>query len=571
MEKFNYLYTEEGNSLPEIPWNAYPRPQLKRDSFFCLNGSWDFLSLSKEVFLKKTLPSPQSFKEKILVPFSPESLLSGINRVFNENETLFYKKIFSLPNGFIRDRVILHFGAADQKATVYLNGKEIGTNVGGYNHFSFDITEQMMAENELLVRIEDTLSKKLPYGKQSKKRGGMWYTPTSGIWQSVWIESVPKAHIKAISYTVKGNIAKITVEGISSGQVIFEDKTLPLTDGACEYTPDKIEFWSPEDPKLYYFTVEGKEDRAESYLAFRSLETKIINGIPRLLLNGEPYFFNGVLDQGYYSDGLLTPADPKCFEKDILLMKEAGFNMLRKHIKVEPEQFYYDCDRLGMVVFQDMINNGDYSFFRDTALPTAGLQKIPDRFLHRDRETRKHFEDALVYTVTSLKNHPSICLWTIFNEGWGQFDSDRMYEKLKALDDTRFIDSTSGWFRQRRSDVESLHIYFKKLKVKKSKRPIFISEFGGYALSIKEHSFNPNNEYGYKKFKDTEALSGAVCRLFEKELLPLIKEGVCASVYTQLSDVEDETNGLVTYDRRIKKFDSRLKEVCLRLYEEIKK
>ena len=252
-------------------------------------------------------------------------------------------------------------------------------------------------------------------------------------------------------------------------------------------------------------------------------------------------------------------------------MKEAGFNMLRKHIKTEPDQFYYDCDRLGMVVFQDMINNGDYSFLRDTALPTVGLQKLPDKLLHRNKETRKNFEDALIYTVDSLKNHPSICLWTIFNEGWGQFDSDKMYKKLKAIDGTRFIDSTSGWFRQKESDVESLHIYFKKLKVKESKKPIFISEFGGYALSVKEHSFNPNNEYGYKKFNDVNALSDAVCELFEKELLPLVKKGLCASVYTQLSDVEDETNGLVTYDRHVKKFDLRLKEVCSKLYDEIRK
>ncbi len=562
MKKFNYLYTKEGENLPEIPWNIYPRPQLKRDSFFCLNGPWDF---------QASFDFPKNFTEKILVPFSPESLLSGINRTFDPKELLYYRKLFTLPEDFIKDRVILHFGAVDQIATVFLNGYELGTNVGGYNHFSFDITEYLREENELLVRAEDTLSKKLPYGKQSRKRGGMWYTPTSGIWQSVWIESVPEAYIRKIGYTLEKNSAIITVEGVKDGQVIFEDKTLPLNNGVCVYTPEKLQPWSPEDPKLYYFTVVSKDDKVESYLAFRSLETKIFHGIPRLCLNGEPYFFNGVLDQGYFSDGLLTPADPKCFENDILLMKEAGFNMLRKHIKVEPEQFYYDCDRLGMIVFQDMVNNGAYSFLRDTALPTVGLQKLPDKLLHKDKETRKIFRESMVSTVNALKNHPSICLWTIFNEGWGQFDSDSMYKRLKALDATRFIDSTSGWFRQKKSDVESLHIYFKKLKVKKSRRPIFISEFGGYALSIKAHSFNPNNEYGYKKFNDAVALSDAVCNLFEHELLPLIKKGLCASVYTQLSDVEDETNGLVTYDRRIKKFDSRLKEVCHKIYDEIKK
>ncbi len=551
-----HLYTDDGQNLPEIPWNIYPRPQLKRDSFFCLNGQWEF-------------GTDKSFSEKITVPFCPESLLSGINRP-TESEYLFYKKEFTLPENFVKDRVFLHFGAVDQISTVYLNNVKLGSNVGGYNHFSFEITDFLEETNQLIVIVKDDLDLTLPYGKQSKKRGGMWYTPVSGIWQTVWIESTPETFIEDILIEADDKSAKITVKGINEGKVIFDDATIPLENGIATYTPENVKKWSPEAPNLYYFTIDGEGDRIESYLAFRKLETKEVDGIMRLCLNGEPYFFNGVLDQGYFSDGIFTPATEKGYENDILLMKEAGFNTLRKHIKVEPEQFYYDCDRLGMVVFQDMINNGDYSFFRDTLLPTLGIQKLNDKNLHKDKKTRRQFTRAMFETVKSLKNHPSICLWTIFNEGWGQFDSDSMYKKLKSLDSTRFIDTTSGWFRNTETDVESLHVYFKKLKLQKSQKPFIISEFGGYALSLEGHVFNPENQYGYKKFTYVEALDDAVCTLFEDEVLPLVKKGLCASIYTQLSDVEDETNGLVTYDRKIKKFSNRLYEINKKICEEIK-
>lgn len=562
MAEYNHMRTVEGEFLPSVPWDVYPRPQLKRDSFFCLNGQWDF-EFSENM--------PQVFSRKIIVPFAPESILSGIFEVKEDGQKLFYKKEFVLPENFVKDRVFLHFGAVDQITKVYLNGEKLGVNIGGYNHFSFEITDFLKETNQLIVQVQDDLLKELPYGKQSKKRGGMWYTPTSGIWQTVWIESTPEKYIEDIIIDADDCSAKITVKGVQDGNIRFFDKTVAIENGVARYSPGTIEKWSPENPKLYYFTVESGEDKVESYLAFRKLEIKDVKNIPRLCLNGEPYYFNGVLDQGYFSDGILTPATEKGFEKDILLMKEAGFNTLRKHIKVEPEQFYYDCDRLGMVVFQDMVNNGNYSFFFDTALPTVGIQKFNDKSLHKNKKSRRYFKKAMAETVKSLKNHPSICMWTIFNEGWGQFESDDMYEMLKSLDDTRFIDSTSGWFKNKLSDVESLHIYFKKLKIKKSQNPVIISEFGGYALSIKEHSFNPENEYGYKKFNDADTLNDAVCILFKDELLPLIKEGLCASVYTQLSDVEDETNGLVTYDRKIKKFDDRLKEINDAIYAEIRK
>ena len=552
--KLNHMLTCEGENLSKIPWNVYPRPQLKRDSFFCLNGEWDFSFNDKET--------------KILVPFAPESLLSGVMETCEE---CVYKREFSLPENFIKDKVFLHFGAVDQIARVYLNGEFVDEHIGGYEHFFFDITAFLKENNELVVKVIDKLDKTLPYGKQTKKRGGMWYTKTTGIWQTVWIESVSESYIKAIDIKADDKKAVITVDGVKTGVAIFEDKSVPFDNSVIEYTPDNIELWSPENPKLYYFTIETEQDKIESYLAFRKLQIKEINNIPRLLLNGKPYFFNGVLDQGYYSDGILTPASEESYINDILLMKEAGFNMLRKHIKVESELFYYHCDRLGMAVFQDMVNNSNYSFLFDTVLPTFFMQKFPDKILHLNKKSRSNFEKEMIQTVNSLKNHPSIVYWTIFNEGWGQFNSARMYETLKKIDSTRFIDSTSGWFRGKKTDVESLHVYFKKLKTVKTNKPVVISEFGGYVLKVENHIFNENKEYGYKTLKDKEEFNLSLLDLFENQLLPLVKQGVCASVYTQVSDVEDEINGLVTYDRKVKKFDNRLKEINMRIFEEISK
>lgn len=550
----NHMLTIQGENLSKIPWNVYPRPQLKRDSFFCLNGEWDFYFNNKET--------------KILVPFAPESKLSGVMETCEE---CVYKREFSLPKGFVKDKVFLHFGAVDQIARVYLNGEFVGEHIGGYEHFFFDITAHLKENNQLTVKVTDKLDKTLPYGKQTKKRGGMWYTKTTGIWQTVWIESVSESYIKAIDIKADDKKAIITVDGVKTGVAIFEDKSVPFDNSVIEYTPDNLSLWSPENPKLYYFTIETEQDKIESYLAFRKLEIKEVNNIPRLLLNGKPYFFNGVLDQGYYSDGILTPASEESYVNDILLMKEAGFNMLRKHIKVESELFYYHCDRLGMAVFQDMVNNSSYSFLFDTVLPTFFMQKFPDKILHLNKKSRSNFEKEMIQTVDSLKNHPSIVYWTIFNEGWGQFDSARMYETLKKIDSTRFIDSTSGWFRGKKTDVESLHVYFKKLKTVKTKKPIVISEFGGYVLKIENHIFNENKEYGYKTLKDKEEFNRSLLDLFENQLLPLVKQGVCASVYTQVSDVEDEINGLVTYDRKVKKFDNRLKEINTLIFEEISK
>ncbi|MBE6733494.1 MAG: glycoside hydrolase family 2 [Ruminococcaceae bacterium] len=554
-----------GESFNAAAWDIYPRPQLKRNSFFSLNGCWDFcLNENPDISLE--------FNEKINVPFAPQSVLSGLRRTVPDRLYLHYRKSFSLPEGFNKGRVILNFGAVDQEATVYLNGIEIGTHIGGYEAFSFDITEHLCDTNTLYVVCKDNLNTAhLPYGKQREKRGGMWYTAVSGIWQTVWLESVPKEYIKFLKIDCDDKSATVYAEGVSSGLVTLccdgDRKEFPLLNGRADINIENPCPWSPENPKIYNFTVRSGEDMVESYLAFRKIDSEIINGVPRITLNGKPYFFHGLLDQGYFSDGIYTPAEPEEYKRDILSMKALGFNTLRKHIKIEPEIFYYYCDTLGMVVFQDMVNNGKYSFLRDTALPTVGLKRLPDKLLHTNTADRKAFSDSMTATVKALYNHPSICYWTIFNEGWGQFCSQRMYERLKALDKSRIIDTTSGWFYSGESDVKSLHVYFKPVRIKGDKKPIVLSEFGGYSFKEKGHCFNPEYTYGYKFFNKKSDFQNALYRLYIEEVLPNIKKGLCGAIYTQLSDVEDETNGLLSYDRKINKADG---EKMLNIAEQIK-
>jgi len=544
------LMTKQGRELlesRETPWTVYPRPQLRRDSYLNLNGGWDFYVNYEN-------------QGQIRVPFCPESRLSGFGKHYEEGSLLQYSKTFTLPEGFNRGRVILHVGAADQRADVFLNGKPVGTHLGGYEAFSFDITGYITTNNQLRICcLDDLEDQSYPYGKQvlPEKRGGMWYTPVSGIWQTVWLESVPENYIHKLNIENRGYSVTISIEPKMDGKVnVPALGEFMLTNGSVTITPENPHLWSPETPYLYDFTVETAEDSVESYFAIRSLEIKKVGNYQRLCLNGKPYFFHGLLDQGYWPDGLFTPAKPACYAEDILAMKALGFNTLRKHIKVEPEEFYYQCDKLGMIVFQDMVNNGDYNFFRDTALPTVGIQKMADRNLHQDPKTRKRFLSGMEATVNQLKNHPCICYWTIFNEGWGQFDSDNVYKQLRKLDDTRFIDSTSGWFRRKQTDVDSRHVYFRKLKLRAGNKPLVLSEFGGYSYKPEGHVFNTEKTYGYGKFESAEEFRKAVVDLYRQQVLPAAQAGLCAAIYTQVSDVEDETNGLLSYDRAVTKLSA---------------
>ncbi len=555
-EEFNKLTIDDVAAVgdEEVPFSKYPRPQFKRDSFFNLNGKWDC---------------------GVDVPFP-----------LVDCEEYSYYTSFTLPADFIKDKVFLNFGAVDQIAKVYIDDNFVGDHEGGYTPFSFDITAYVAGNgaagtatgtaavgthsHKIKVDITDHLDHKYPYGKQKKNRGGMWYTPVSGIWQTVWIESVPQKYIKGIKITPDLEGIKLEIDGDDDAYDI-QIKSRTDVDGTTQNLTTSEKFlyikiqnpklWTPENPNLYDLTIQGSQDKIQSYFGLRTVGTgRDANGYERLLLNGKPYFFNGVLDQGYWPQKIFLPNSEKGWDNDILAMKKFGFNTLRKHIKIEPPLFYEACDRLGMIVFQDFVNNADYSFFHDTILPTifgdsarfhSGKSLLfNDRHFHKSSETRQIFKQTVQTTIANLYNFPCICYYTIFNEGWGQFCADELYDYVKSLDATRIVDSTSGWFKQKKSDVWSDHVYFRKIKIKKSDKPIVISEFGGYSFKLEpNHYFNKTHNYGYKTFKSQQELEKAIHELYDTQIKPYIEKGLCAAIYTQLSDVEDETNGFLTYDR----------------------
>ncbi len=543
---------EDQLATEETPYSEYPRPQMKRDSYISLNGRWDF-SVRRR--------GRDVFTSEIIVPFVPQSRLSGVERDIKKCDVMVYSRRFNLPDGFIKDRVILHFGAVDQYADVFVNGEKVASHEDGYLPFSVDITDVLVdGDNALTVEARDPLDLDLPYGKQTNKRGGMWYTNISGIWQSVWLESVPRDAIRSIRVTPALDNVEIVVEGgaCEKQMRITTDsgvKEIDFTGNKYTFYPDDPHLWTPEDPYLYRFTLTSGEDCLESYFALRTFGVSRVDGVERILLNGEPRFCHGLLDQGYFSDGIFLPATPQGFEEDILSMKACGFDTLRKHIKLEPQLFYYYCDVHGMIVFQDMVNSGKYSFLVDTALPTLWLRRgVNHRASDRRRRAFLHNAEEM---MNLLYNHPCVCYYTIFNEGWGQFDADDCYRHLKSLDSTRVFDATSGWFKTSLSDVESEHVYFKPVRLPKvCNGALVLSEFGGYSCKIDGHAFNIDKTYGYRYFTDRQAFESALLELYRREVLPLISEGLCASVLTQVSDVEDETNGLLTYDRKVLKVDA---------------
>ena len=524
-----------------IPWEEYPRPQLRRDSFFCLNGPWRFAINGTEV-------------GEILVPYPPESRLAGVPAP-ERGDQLTYEREFTLPEGFRRDRVLLHFGAVDQECTVYLNDIELGSHVGGYLPFSFDVTAHLQETNTLRVIAFDPLDTDLPYGKQREDRGGMWYTPVSGIWQTVWMESVPEKYIRGVKLQPSQDSVIITIDGDGPFTVECDGKRYRPKSNRFRIRPENPKLWTPENPHLYPVVVRNCDDAVETYFALRTIGTKVIDGIPRLCLNGKPYFFHGLLDQGYWPDGLFLPGSPEGYSWDVKTMKTLGFNTLRKHIKIEPERFYYDCDRLGMIVFQDLVNSGPYHYLRDTAIPTIGGKLAT--YHEAPSERRRNF--FLIHgeeTLRHLYNHPCIVLYTLFNEGWGQHDTQNLYRHFRAMDPSRIWNAASGWFKNSDSDVQSEHIYFGSLKMKPTgRRPLLLTEFGGYSCALEGHRFNPDEEYGYQKYPTTEEFQTALEKLYREGILPQIRRGLCGCILTQVSDVEEETNGLVTYDRMVIKAD----------------
>lgn len=561
-QKFNHLKTVFEEDLTEKPYQEHPRPQFKRENYISLNGWWDFCVQSKK--------GKTRVQNKILVPFAPESRISGVFKEIYKGDVMRYTRSFSIDKSFHKGKVLLHVDECDQSVKVILNGITVGEGEGVLPH-EFDITPYIQKDNVIELIAKDDLDKDIPYGKQKKNRGGMWYTKTSGIKKSVWIESMPQSHVTdlkiktdltGVTLIVKGGEEKKTVVLDGKEYVFYGEQT------RIDIASPKL--WSPKSPHLYYFDLLCGEDKVSSYFGLREISVEKIGKRHTILLNGEPIFFHGLLDQGYYSDGIWLPASEKGFEYDILTMKKCGFNTLRKHIKLEPDIFYYYCDKYGMLVFQDMINNGKYSFFLDTALPTVFLKR---GISHRASKRRKDlFINTSLGILNQLYNHPSVVYYTIFNEGWGQFGEKECYELLKNADDSRIYDTTSGWFKKKCTDVESDHVYFKKVKPRKTDKPWILSEFGGYSYKIPTHAFNQEKMYGYKFFSDGKEFNESLAKLYEEQIIPAIESGLCGCILTQVSDVEDETNGLLTYDRQVLKVEQeRILKTSQQLYETFEK
>ena len=387
----------------------------------------------------------------------------------------------------------------------------------------------------------------------------MWYTPVSGIWQSVWLENVCENYIEDLKITpdlkgakikLKGNISSFSVK-VKTGEGRMRIYKFEGKEGYIDINHPIL--WTCENPYLYPIEISAGEDKVESYFALRTIRIKRVNGVNRVLLNNKPIFMHGLLDQGYYCDGIYLPATELEYERDILRMKELGFNLLRKHIKVEPEAYYYYCDKHGMLVMQDFVNNGQYDFIRDTVIPTYVSKKKDDTKCEFDTKTHKIFLEHSKQIVNHLYNHPCIISYTIFNEGWGQFHSDKVYDIVKSWDKTRIYDSTSGWFSQNKNDFDSEHIYMKQIELKPQGRPYLVSECGGFTMIVKNHTYSMYNTYGYGVCENSNELTDKIIKMYKEMIIPGIKQGVCGCIYTQVSDVEDEINGLYTYDRKVGK------------------
>ena len=570
-----------------IPRPEYPRPTLVRgeESWLNLNGKWEFAFDFGNSGRERKMWEAEKYEKEILVPFVPESKLSGIEYV-DFIPACWYRRTVELPKEWNREagRVLIHFGAVDYYCEIRINGNFAGSHKGGYTPFTFDVTPYILdGENDLRLEVKDpTQTGSQARGKQTFKRGGIWYTPQSGIWQTVWIEEVCEGYIESIKLTPDIDNDELQVEVKYNGPADAEMAAIALEKGTvmngCKLEKGKgviklsdYECWSPENPVLYDLKIVAGNDQVESYFGMRKFSVgEDENGTPRFMLNNKPYFFNGLLDQGYWSDGMYTAPHDDALIYDIQTMKDLGFNTLRKHIKIEPLRWYYHCDRLGMIVWQDMINGGGaYNFLAIGTLPFFGMlfsnkkighvndSKKHFRFYARtDEKGREEYFKDSEEMIDLLYNVPSLALWTPFNEAWGQFESAKACEFYRKKDPTRLIDHASGWADQGAGDVNSFHIYFTPFWFPKynkdDNRPIALTEFGGYSIQPKGHMYNKSKFFGYRKYYDQEKFDDAIRNLYENRILNCIKEkGLSAIIYTEVSDVEDECNGLLSYDREV--------------------
>jgi beta-galactosidase/beta-glucuronidase len=545
---------------PENAHREYPRPQLVRKDWLNLNGLWDLAVTPKDS------PQPREFPTQILVPFPVESALSGVMKPVTENDRLWYRRNFAIPKKWLGRRVLLHFGAVDFETTVWVNGHEIGRHRGGYDGFSFDITDALRpAEpNELVVDIWDPSDAgPQPRGKQVRKPNSIWYTATSGIWQTVWLEPVDAAYIADLKITPDVDSSSVMVRPITPA--LLGDCTVEFTAsdrsgkvGSAAGPPGadlklfikKPKLWSPEHPVLYSLQVKLKLgrrtlDKVESYFALRKISLgKDDKGFTRLMLNNQPYFQLGPLDQGFWPDGLYTAPTDEALRSDIEMTRKLGFNLARKHVKVEPDRWYYWCDKLGLLVWQDMPSGDKFIGSKD-----------PD--ISRTPASAADFEQELTALINGRGNHPSIVMWVPYNEGWGQWDTPRIVQMIKKLDPSRLVDNTSGWTDRHVGDVNDLHKYpGPGSPDPEPNRAAVLGEFGGLGLPVSGHTWQAEKNWGYRSFTDTNALTTAYLDLLDK-LFPLVdSKGLSAAVYTQTTDVEIEVNGLMTYDRAMVKMDA---------------
>jgi beta-galactosidase/beta-glucuronidase len=564
----------------------YPRPKLVRDSYYNLNGEWEYaISKSKQV---------ETYAGKILVPFSPETYLSDVEKVVMPDDFLHYRNKFTLPEGFRKDRVILHFGAVDQECEVYLNGIRLGEHKGGYLPFHFDISSEILEKENTLTLCVTDKTENLPHarGKQKLvkkgKYGSLFYTPNSGIWKTVWLESVSEKYIVDVRITpffdegavgfhiiTNGACSKARVRILEHGKLIKEIDL--ATDSFTKLKLDSFQAWTPDEPNLYDVEISYGQDIVKTYFGMRKFSVgKDKNGILRFFLNNKPIFFNGLLDQGYWPESLLTPPSDEALQYDILKLKELGYNTIRKHIKIESERFYYHCDKLGMIVWQDMPNGGgDYNMVFVTYLPNAfnwfarGVKdSLYSLFKRKDEEGRKQYYKDLEGMVNLLYHYTSIAVWVPFNEGWGQFDASKATKLIKSLDSTRLINEACGWFDQGGGDMYSIHNYIRKLRVKPQKdRVVALTEYGGYSYPVEGH-LACDKKFGYQAYQSSEELTENYQRLWEEEIYPNIEKGLCSAIYTQTSDIEEEINGLMTYDREVNKMqEDVIKKLNDKLYE----
>ena len=568
------------------PLAEYPRPAMRRDSCEILNGPWQYA-------ITQTAEYPAAWQGSILVPYSSEAPASGVGRTLQPGQWLHYHRLFAPPAGE-GGRVLLHFGAVDYACAVQVNGHLAGGHRGGYWPFTLDITDLLngTGRNSLWVAVQDpTGHGTQARGKQTLKPGGMFYPAQSGIWQTVWLERVPDNYIQTLTVTPDYDARTVTVRVHTAkpggavnlwamvragGVTIAEDWGSDEADQDGEVTlniPEEHFFpWSPDTPFLYDLTVgtnQGEEagfDTVHSYFALRKWScAPDAHGVLRFCLNDKPILLNGLLDQGYWPEGLYTPPSDAAVERELSEVKALGFNLLRKHAKIEPQRWYYHCDRLGLIVWQDIVNGGSaYNLWFVTYLTNVLqplLRRFPDgkacrRLLSRAKPAgREEYAHELADTVQALRCHPCIACWVPFNEGWGQFDAGKAVQALRTLDGTRLVDEARGWFDQGGGDVHSLHNYFYPLRIRPQKRTVALSEYGGIAWPMPGHE-PPRKTYGYGTAKDRQELTARYKKLQLKTVLPQLEKGLSALVYTQLTDVEDEVNGLFTYDRAAVKPDA---------------